>query len=190
MAVIPRKTIRTISTWFEYNFDTVFNKNRMRSIIFDVFGKMETSETLEAVSFEHVASEHILFRSGKYTVFQLGWSNSSPKNMTISSYCAIFSNPNKLFEDCATFGYHQHEQPLSKDIWVWLPRIASNGPTSYEVKYLKSQKAFRWRESIVGRKQSSFSDNKSREELIDELAGRIESDCAKFGSILNNKLNM
>lgn len=168
------KIIKTILLTIDY----YINSNRIVSVFIQVIKKLHQQE---GWLYEYGEDCCILFKSQTEACFLIKWSNYMSESASLVVHCGFFPVDGRTPQSLWSGQFHQMDEEFANQSWVWLPRINTDGPTSYKVKYLHSQKGFRWKKSRVGRgTDAPFCNTKTMNELVNDLFDTFKEDFDRY----------
>lgn len=131
----------------------------------------------------------IFGKSDDRACFHFGWMNATPNHVVIQAYSGILSHEAATGLPKFNVQFHQAGERLQEDHWIWFPRIKDDAPTSYEINYRHSKKAYRWRRALAGKNRQSYSIDLTREEITTQVFEAILEDCAALRTVLANEVS-
>lgn len=165
-----------------YIIDYYISSKRLVKIINDVIRQLSLSDGWQIVKGENCC---ILYQAGSGSAFRFDWNNYVSNFVSIVVYCGIFEQQRPITSAFLGVRYHQQGDNLKTQQWVWLPRISTEGPTSYDVKYLLTQKRYKWKVARVGRgTDTPFSEGMTSEEITEGLVEAFAKDFNEYASKL------
>ena len=99
-----------------------------------------------------------------------------PYGRVLMPYCCVVEGLNLNPENAAGLRYLQDGDPMTKNAWAWLPRIAEGGTTSYHVKKQSEDGSFEWFIQKVRPLQDIPLTASSNDALVAGLARQIVAD--------------
>jgi hypothetical protein len=156
--------------------------NPFRDLILPAVQSAATA--LGAVAFELEDGEHILLVRGTERLLLY----VDPYGRVIMPYCSIIDAGKLQSETADNLRFHQHGEPLAKNAWIWFPRVAAEGATSYDIKVAGPDGAFAWFIRRVLPLPAIALTSANGDALIADLGARIAADFNELIGVLNERV--
>ena len=130
------------------------------------------ASTMGATAFELEDGEHVLMVRGAegFLIY------FDPYGRVLMPYCCIVDGRDLTPENAGELHYLQHGEPVTKNAWAWLPRIAEDGTTSYHIKKKADDGSFEWFVQKVRPLQDIPLTASNTDTLVTALARQIAAD--------------
>ena len=92
----------------------------------------------------------------------------------LRAYCCVCNRKSLYLKDAKRLHFHQYEEPIRSDSWIWFPRMDGDGATNYQI-----EKAGRHRVWIVNRVRPAVATRSgamSGQDTISALGAKIAGD--------------
>ena len=156
--------------------------NPFRDLVLPALRRAAT--TLGAVAFELEDGEHILLVRGTEGLLLY----VDPYGRVLMPYCSIIDEGELRSETADDLRFHQHGEPLAKSAWIWFPRVAEGGATSYKVQVAGPDGAFAWFVQRVLPLQAIPLTSANGDALIADLGARIAADFNELVGVLKERV--
>ncbi|MEH6809025.1 MAG: hypothetical protein V7651_09240 [Hyphomonas oceanitis] len=100
----------------------------------------------------------------------------------LQAYCCVCDQESLNLQAAKRLHFHQHEEPLQRNSWIWFPRLSEQGATNYKME--KSDRHYAW---IINRVQPAVEtrfEANSRRDAIVAMGTRIASDFQAYQETL------